>query len=512
MTTGNRERFKDRVREIYNKNKIEEEKTKKKPFFFIKVIGIIGSFIFERDKINNADNTRIEKNKSGDDSDFYIYNYQLNEERKNNIINNLNSTEEKFVKKEKYNNIKRVIPELLVKKKYKPTDNNRNTANDKNIKTNYKGIDKAPKEDNIVLTEDINTLEKKKEKLEEIKSKFTTAFDKLEILQSELYVLNEVNDNNNLLKETEEKLKKIKKVLEEIDKLKEKFEYLKKDYDFEYIFKADKNNIITHEIIELNSIFSDEEARPLTKEYKLLDLYNDLYKKVEKVEAETKIMEKDKERQIEELKKRNIDFEDLKREVLRKKNKNKEYDSFIKKQNELLEDLDKKVSKIDSHEVIEYQLKGYNDLLRNYFKYSMLFLVSPLRGLIPSIARETLITRNTIKNLKDNMTLERKVKMVYEGTDYSSIIGDAIYDLKYANGIINKTLEEITSLKKKYNDEFREYQKEMPEYLEVMNKINDIEKRVLSNKRKVEVMKNKMYEKERKNAKKLILIKDLNNK
>ena len=508
MSTEKRERFKDRVREIYNKNKLEEEK-EKKPFFLIKIIGVIGSFIFERDNVVKKEEKKykVDDTKALDTSikKNITHNYY-----KVNILNNDTPKKEKdFISKTKRNSIKRVIPELVVRKKKKNIVDN---SSDKNIDTKYKGIDKAPIENNIVLAEDINTLEKKKDKLEEIKRKFVVAFDKLEILESELYVLKEVTDDVYLTKKAEEHMKKIKKIIEEIDKLKEKFEYLKKDYDFEYIFKMDKNNVITHEIIELNSIFADEESMPLTKEYKLLDLYNDLYKKVEKVETEVAVMEKDKEKQIEELKKRDIDFDELKKEVFKRENKNKEYDSFIEKENKILEDLNKNVSKIDSKKVEEYYLKGYNELLRNYFKLSLLFLTSPLKGLIPSIARETIVTRKAIRDIKDNMTMEKKIRTVYSAMDYSSVISDAIYDLKYTNGIIDKTLEEITSLKEGYKEKFMDYQDDMPEYADTIKKLNDIEKRVLSNKRKVELMKEKMYIKEKENIKKLILVRDLNSK
>ena len=146
------------------------------------------------------------------------------------------------------------------------------------------------------------------------------------------------------------------------------------------------------------------------------------------------------------------------------------------------------------------------------FRYVGLLMLNPLKGVIPSIATETLVTKNVVSNLYKNMKWEETKRMVYEAIDYSSEIKNAINDLDYTDKIVASTLEDIVKLKIKYNEEFKKYQGDFYEYEQVIAKINDMENKILGNKIKVEIMKKKMLEKERANVKKLQLVKDMNKK
>ena len=116
-------------------------------------------------------------------------------------------------------------------------------------------------------------------------------------------------------------------------------------------------------------------------------------------------------------------------------------------------------------------------------------MVSPLKGIIPSIATETLITGNLIKNLYNNLEWEEQRKLVYETIDYSNIINNAISDLDSTSRIVDSTLDDIVHLKIKYNQKFKQYHGDFLQYKEVMHKINDMENKILGNKIKIEMMK-----------------------
>ena len=113
----------------------------------------------------------------------------------------------------------------------------------------------------------------------------------------------------------------------------------------------------------------------------------------------------------------------------------------------LTDDLEEKISKIDSYEAVNYKLKGFNVFLLNSFKYVGLLMLSPLKGVIPSIATETLITRNVVGNLYNNLEWEENKRMVYNAIDYSSSINGSINDLDYTSRIVDGTLEDIVNLK-----------------------------------------------------------------
>jgi hypothetical protein len=54
------------------------------------------------------------------------------------------------------------------------------------------------------------------------------------------------------------------------------------------------------------------------------------------------------------------------------------------------------------------------------------------------------------------------------------------------------------------------YQGDFTEYRDIMNKINDMENKILGNKMKIEMMRVKALEQKRANQKKLVLVKELN--
>ena len=122
------------------------------------------------------------------------------------------------------------------------------------------------------------------------------------------------------------------------------------------------------------------------------------------------------------------------------------YEDFVRRQEMLLKELNEKVCKIDSYEKVTYRLNGFNQLLANSFKYLGLLLVNPLKGVVPAIAVQTVITKNIVKNLYNNLEWEESRRMVYDAIDYSSTINNAINDLDYTGRIVDGTLEDIVNL------------------------------------------------------------------
>ena len=64
----------------------------------------------------------------------------------------------------------------------------------------------------------------------------------------------------------------------------------------------------------------------------------------------------------------------------------------------------------------------------------------------------------------------------------------------------------------KYNDQFKKYQGDFLQYRDIMHKINDMENKILGNKIKIEMMKKRALEQKKMNEKKLVLVKELNEK
>lgn len=359
-------------------------------------------------------------------------------------------------------------------------------------------------------TKKINPQELEKRIINLIKKNFITMVNELEILQSDLYVLSEVNGEDIELNNCRRNVDEVKKILCKIDKLKKKYDFLKDNFDFEYMLETNDLQLVD-DIINLKEQFSKNEVRATVEDYKLLDVYKFLYLRIDQLRDDTIRFEEYKEQKVEELKERNIDFEKLKNNIYNVEKVNDSYNAFVKQQDDFLRDLNEKVSKIDMHEDVNYRLKGFNRFLFNSFKYVGLLMLSPLKGIVPSIATETVLTRNVVSNLYNNIEIEETRRMVYEAIDYSSEIRGAISDLENTGRIVDMTLEDITRLKIKYNEQFKKYQGDFYEYEEVIRRINDMENKILGNKIKIEIMKSKMKEKEKENEKKLVKVKELNN-
>lgn len=457
-----------------------------------------------------------------------VYGNMVNETKKDvSIHSSLNTDEPKQInvlKKPEISDLKKNENKAINQKTYNYVDNDRdnNKINKQqkrqlissisidNIKNKQNVGTKKDNTNNVNITDNrIKELEKSIINL--IKKDLIKIVNEMEILQSELYILSEVNGESRVLKECQEELDHVKSMLCKIDKLKEKYDFLKDNYDFEYLLEIDNDDLVD-KIIELKDLCGNSELKSISEDYKLLDVYKYLYLKIDDLQDKMVNFEEKKEEELEKLKERDIDFDKLKRDVYSVQAVNSNYELFINNQNEILKEIDNTVSKIDSYERVDYHLVGFNKLFMNTFKYFGLLMVSPLKGIIPSIATETLITGNLIKNLYRKLEWKETHTMVYEAMDYTSIINNAISDLEGTSSIVDATLEDIVRLKMKYNDQFKKYQGDFLQYRDIMHKINDMENKILGNKIKIEMMKKRALEQKKMNEKKLVLVKELNEK
>ncbi len=377
-------------------------------------------------------------------------------------------------------------------------------------KATHKEIEAKPVSEEIKNTKDDDRIKKlEKDIIKSIQKNLLKTKNELEMIQSELYILSEINGDSLTVEKCKEEIEKTKRLLKRIEELKAKYDYLKDNYDFEYLLDVGDNALVD-KLIELRDEFGKGELKVVTEDYKLLDIYKSLYLEIDHLQDKTIEFDKEKEKQKKELEERDIDFEDLKSNVYNVDKVNEKYQFFIKEQNELLKKIGEEIGKIDSHEVVHYNLVGFSRLFGQSLKFMGLMMLSPLRGIIPAIATETAITGNLIRNLRKNVHYEEHRRMVYETTDFTSDVRSAINNLDMASQMIDSTLDEIVHLKMEYNDEFKKYQGDFDEYRDIMKKIGKIEHEMVNNKIKIEMMKKVAKTQEKENVKKLELVNKLN--
>lgn len=440
-------------------------------------------------ELNNRDCSKKEKD---DINDNHIFEQQYDGLDMSKDVLSTNIDE---IRRLKVNKIKDIDVSLLKKNKDFILDN-------------YKFNDDVYK-DVFIKDIDIKKEELKKEILDLIKKKLVRNINELEILQSDLYVLKQLNNGEIYLDECQENINEIKSLLSKVSSLKEKYDYLRDTVDFEYMLEYD-DDLLIDKILELKDICLRNDIRNVIDDYKILDEYKYLYLKIDKLQDDMFKYEEYKNNKVEELKQRDIDFDKMKCDLYDVDGEKERYDIFVRQQELLLKDLNDKVSKIDSYENVTYRLKGFNQLLGNSFKYLGLLLVNPLKGFVPSIAVQTITTKNMIKNLYNNLEWEEERKTVYEVIDYSMSINSMINDLDNMSLMINSTLEDIIVMKAKYVKEFSQYENSFSEYKDAIKKIEEIENVLLGNKIKVEMIQRKMIEKEKENESKLKMVKKLN--
>lgn len=342
-----------------------------------------------------------------------------------------------------------------------------------------------------------------------IKKRLLKTSNELEMLNSEFYILKEITNDDVYLAECQEKIKETKKLLSKIKSLKEKYDYLKNNADFDNLINLEDGSLVD-KIIELKNISTNDETKVTIDNYKILEEYKSLYLKIDLLEEDVLKYNKYKEEKELELKKRDIDFGKLKNETYNKIYEQRRYDNFVEEQNMILKNLNEKLMKIDSREIVTYKLNGFNQLIGNSFKYLGLLMASPLKGIFPGIATQTIVTRNIINNLYNNLEWEQEKKIVYETIDFASSINTAINDLEHTLNLVNLSINDIKRLKEKYINDFSKYSSSSIEYNEVIKKINKIENSLLNNKIKIQLIHEGMKEKEKENDKKMKMVKKLN--
>lgn len=374
-----------------------------------------------------------------------------------------------------------------------------------------KSIESSTDVDDVLKNAELEVRKVKlqKEVLDLIKKRLVKNINELEILQSELYVLNELEVGDTYLDECQQDIKEIKKLLSKVKSLKEKYDFLKENVDFEYMLEYG-DDFLVDKILELKEICTRDDIKKTIDDYKILEEYKFLYLKIDKLQDDMVKFEDDKTKKAEELKERDINFDKLKDNIYDVDRENERYEGFVQKQQLFLNELEEKVSKIDSYEKVTYRLKGFNQLLGNSFKYLGLLLINPLKGLIPGIATQTVVTKNVVHNLYNNLEWEENRRMIYEAVDYSTSINSAINNLDDTSSLVNSTLDDVIRLKRKYKKEFGKYEGSFSSYNDAIKKLNKIENAVLGNKIKIDMMKTRMKEKERQNSSKLKMVKKLN--
>lgn len=353
--------------------------------------------------------------------------------------------------------------------------------------------------------------ELKKDILIGIRKNFIDEINKLEVLNSELYVLSKFDIESSLLQECNDYLKKVKQLLDKLNKLNKQYNIYKENYYFENILDMDDKNLLD-KILLFGELCNLEDRRNLVKDYKVLDTYKYLYSILEEVKEQCALLEEKSEEKIKELEDANIDFKKYQNDIFNKENIVSRCEFIYSKQEELLKEISSKVGNISSYESVRYNLSGFGSLLLNGIKLIGLFALSPFKGLFPSISLQTSLTKKTVSNLRKSIASTKKTEIVYTADDYIDKLNYSINEMDDMYKYISSTISDIDSLRDEYISKFSLYKEQLPNYNYYLKKINTLRKVMVNNQAKIVFLNKKMKENKKVNEKTLIRVKKLNEK
>lgn len=343
--------------------------------------------------------------------------------------------------------------------------------------------------------------------IKRIRGDFYKRICELDVLESELYFLEDDNNKEMELDKIKELKKQINDIVDKINNIIIEYNIYVENYVFENIIDIN-DGLLVDDIIKFRDIVSSDDNRRLVNDYKLLAEFQDLYSRLDYISGVANNLVSKNSDKIDKYNVRDKKYDHIKKELVLKENILDECDIEIDRQNKYFQELIGKVNKIDSRNYTTYKFVGINNLVSQSLRYVGLLMISPLAGLIPSIAINTLATRKILSNIYKNMHIEKINKIEYMATDYETGINNKLNDIDYTYDIIDDTINMIRNLK---DDFMKFYNPSIKGYSDTLRKLDRIYDSINNNRYKMDIIKNNLIGSKKINSDKLVKVKELNN-
>ena len=390
---------------------------------------------------------------------------------------------------------KKVLPKDLV--------SNNNIDNDssylKNKNTNNVNKDK--------ITNTISNNELEKKIYLKLEKELIRLKNECEIIESEEYIINKYEKDQEVYNNALRINKKIDKLLKKLKKIEKDYKLFKdKDLIKEPLFLED--TLLIDDIIEYRESLSKIKTSPINNKLKLLGEYQYLYLNLDKLIDKTEQIKEISNKRVEELSLRDQNYKEAKNKIVNISEIENCTSKIINKNKMYLEELSKKVDKITEEKYIEKKLEGMNGFFTSSLRYIFLLTLTPLSGIFPGIAARTIATRKLLHGMLENMHYKTQEKSLFLADNYLDEINNRIYDIKDLEDNIDSAIEEVKKLKKEFQDEFLAYN--LPEYDKTYKKLELIEANILNNKEKTRIIKEKLIKNKTLNKNTLLKVRKLN--
>lgn len=400
---------------------------------------------------------------------------------------------------------KETSQELTVEIKIENNAEKQEKINKKKLLIEKGKLQQPEEEENKKNEKEIEKINLRCKILKKIEKNLQQKKDELEIINSEIYVINKITNENKTIKEIKEQQDRIIKLQNKIKAIKEQ---LKIYIDNDVINKAimlDEKSIID-DILDYKRMLEEEET--LKEDYETIKEYTYIVEEIDKINDRCIELDVKKRQELEKLNISEEQFREMQIKVVEEDGTVELINNMMEEQNKEIQEMDDNINKIEFKYEYTYNYDLLNKLISLELKYLALLSLSPFKSLLPSIAISTAATKDMITMLSSQKLIRTEEKIIYYAQDYTKNINDMTYKLDDIEDMLNTSLDSIEDMKEKFSNDFKSLNN--PKFEELWLKIEKIEDLLKDNMSKVEIHRNKINKNKSKNNDKLKKVLELN--
>ena len=345
------------------------------------------------------------------------------------------------------------------------------------------------------------------ELLDKIRESFEDKLDEIDVLESELFLLQQEKQDVLVMKKIKELKVKINSFIDELNKIIDQYNTYKRNYYIDNVLDID-DNVIVDDLIDFRTLLdsADDEKR-FVKQYKKFEEFEKLYRNLKSIAIRTDELQEETIEKTRKIADRDKKYKEIQNGMFNIASIQKSCEEEMDKQNEFFIDLMEKVNKINKEEYVTHHLRGLGDVVGMSLRYVGMMLLSPFRGTVPGIGAQTLATRMMLGNMYRNLHWEEENHVRYSAIDYDSDISKYLTDVRYTSHLIDDTLDDINRFKEQF---MLQYDSRIPGYDETLKKIDKLQHIIVRNQNKVHKIEKNLVFARGLNEKKLTHVQELN--
>lgn len=325
--------------------------------------------------------------------------------------------------------------------------------------------------------------------IKKTKKEFEKKLDELKVLESELYLLNDKNENELDLEKCKEIKKEIEKVLEKINHIIGQYNIYRYNQLLVNTIDID-DHTLADDINDFKRLYEGAEIqRRLASDYVLINKYQSLYSNLENIKTNFDVVWKRNEDKVVDYEKRDKKYDDIKRSIGNIDKFNDDCKYYVDMQNKYISDITSKVGKINVDEVVNYRFVGFGNLVGGTLRYLTMLFSRPFSSNLAGIAFQSYTANRMVNNLRNALRLERISNTVYTVENMQYELDKRIESIDYNFDSVTDSISNVKKLKSEFMEQ---YNYDIPGYNDTLKKINDIEDLLYNNQIKLNTIKNKL--------------------